>query len=92
MNQQEPPVISLHKATQSDISDLTISDQSHDTPTNLRSTLSPRSSVVTTAERALRPFFAPVHVRVRTSTRASGFIRKIAAIEYDGQRGLRFGG
>jgi hypothetical protein len=61
MNQQEPPVISPHKATQSDISDLTISDQSHDTPTNLRSGRHCRRdrAVVTASEWALRPFFAP---------------------------------
>jgi hypothetical protein len=64
MNQQEPPVTSLHKAAQSDISDLTISDQLHDTPTNLRSGRHCHRDrgAVTTSGLALRPFFAPVRV------------------------------
>jgi hypothetical protein len=64
MNQHEPPVTSLHQAAQSDISDLTISDQLHDTPTNLRSGRHCHRdrAAVTTSGLALRPFFAPVHV------------------------------
>jgi len=64
MNQQEPPVMSLPKAAQSDLSDLTISDQSNDTPTNQRSDRHCHRdrAAVTTSGGALRPFFAPWQV------------------------------